>query len=255
MPTVFITGATKNTGFAIAERFAGEGFDVAISSRNRENAEAAASKIRRKYKVTAKGYAMDLLSVESIQGVFAHIKDDFGRLDTFVANSADLGIGIDILTATEDQYDDLMNTNVKGNYFACREAAMIMKEQGGGSIVIIGSVHCKSCVGGRSLYSISKGALSTLVRSMAVELGMYNIRANCLLAGAIRTDRWDGISEEEEARRRANWPLGLESDGEDIANGAFYLGSSLSKTVTGTDLVIDSGILASLLPYKRGDSK
>lgn len=255
MPTVFITGATKNTGYAIAEKFAGEGYDVAISSRSRESAKNAAAKIAEKYKVTAKGYALNLLSVENIREVFARIKEDFGRLDTFIANSADLGIGIDILSATEEQYDALMNTNVKGNYFACREAAMIMKEQSGGSIVIIGSVHCKSCVGGRSLYSISKGALSTLVRSMAVELGMYNIRANCLLAGAIRTDRWDGISEEEEARRRANWPLGIESDGVDIANGAFYLGSDLSRTVTGTDLVVDSGILASLLPYKRPENK
>ena len=102
MPTVFITGATKNTGFAIAEKFAGEGFDVAISSRNGESAEAAAAKIREKYNVAAKGYALDLLSVESIRGVFARIKDDFGRLDTFVANSADLGIGIDILSEERD---------------------------------------------------------------------------------------------------------------------------------------------------------
>lgn len=255
MPTVFITGATKNSGFAIAEKFASEGYDVAISSRSKESAEIAAAKIQDKYKVTARGYAMDLMNVEDIRLVFARLKEDFGRLDTFVANSADLGIGIDILSATEERYDALMDTNVKGNYFACQEAAMIMMKQGGGAIVIIGSVHCKSCVGERSLYSISKGALSTLVRSMAVELGMYNIRANCLLAGAIRTDRWEGISAEEEARRRANWPLGIESNGEDIANGAFYLGSDLSRTVTGTDLVIDSGILASLLPYKRRDKK
>lgn len=255
MPVVFITGATKNTGFSIAEKFAAEGYDVAISSRKKDSAESAARKISEKYQRKAKGYALNLMDLENIRAVFGQIKTDFGRLDTFVANSADLGIGIDILSATEQQYDNLMNTNVKGNYFACREAALIMKEQGGGSIVIIGSVHGKSCVGARSLYSVSKGALRTLARSMAVELGQYHIRTNCLLAGAIRTERWDGISSEEEARRRANWPLGVESTGEDIANGAYYLGSDLSKTVTGTDLTIDSGILASLLPYRGGENK
>ena len=86
---------------------------------------------------------------------------------------------------------------------------------------------------------------------MAIELAQYHIRANCIIAGAIRTDRWDGQTPEQEAKRRANWPLGIESTGEDIANGVFYLGTDLSKTVTGTELTVDSGISISLLPYKE----
>lgn len=255
MSVVFITGATKNTGYAIAEKFAVEGFEVAISSRNGKAAEKAALTLSEKYKIKAKGYPLNPGNVSDIQSVFGQLKIDFGRLDAFVANSADLGVNIDVLSATEQKYDELMNVNVKGTYFACQQAALMMKERGKGSIVIMGSVHSQGCVWGRSLYSVSKGALGALARSMAVELGPYGIRANCILAGAIKTERWDGFSEEEMAKRRANWPLGVESTGEDIANGVYYLGSDLSKTVTGTDLTIDSGVLASLLPFNGGKHK
>ena len=252
MPVVFITAAAKNTGFAIAEKFAGEGWDVAMSSRSGEEIAEAAAAIREKYGVKAKGYAMELTDVTGIRAVFAEIRADFGRLDTFVANAANLGVGNDFLDIDEAEYDSVIDVNLKGSFFSAQEAARIMKEQeNGGSIVFMSSVHSHQCIFGRSLYSASKGGVNILMRAMAIELAQYHIRANCIIAGAIRTDRWDGITPEAEAARRANWPLGLESTGEDIANGVFYLGTDLSKTVTGTELTVDSGISISLLPYKE----
>lgn len=252
MCTVFITGATKNTGYAVACKFASEGFDVAISSRDRKSADEAAKKIAEKYSVKTKGYVLDISSVKEIKGVFEDIIKTFGRLDTFVANSAALGVDYDILSVTEEDFDDLMDVNLKGTYFCCQRAAMIMKEQNGGSIVIISSVHSHETIWGRSLYTVSKGGLNALAKSIAIELGVYNVRANAIIAGAIKTDRWDRFTDEQIAKRRENWPLGLESTGEDIANGAYYLGTDLSKTVTGTELTIDSGVLVSLLPFKGG---
>ena len=126
-----------------------------------------------------------------------------------------------------------------------------MKEQKKGSIVFMSSVHSHECIFGRSLYTASKGGINALMRALAIELGQYNIRSNCIIAGAIKTNRWDNFTDEEIAKKRSNWPIGLESTGEDIANGVFYLGTDLSKTVTGTELTIDSGILISLLPYKE----
>ncbi len=252
MGVVFITGAVKNTGLAIAEKFASEGFDVALSSRDTESAERTASELSAKYGIKSRGYVMELNDLSAIESTFAAIKRDFGRLDAFVANSAALGVGYDMLSVTENDFDELMDVNLKGTYFCCKEAALIMKEMGGGSIVIISSVHSHECIWGRSLYTVSKGGLNALARSMAIELGMYNIRANSIIAGAIRTDRWDDLTDEQIAAKRANWPIGLESTGEDIANGAFYLGTDLSKTVTGTELTIDSGVLISLLPYNGG---
>lgn len=249
---VFITGATKNTGYAIARKFASEGFDVAISSRSIASAEEAAEKIASDFSVKTKGYSLNLADVSDIKRVFEDIKVTFGGLDTFVANSANLGVDYDMLSVTEDDYDDLMNVNLKGTYFCCQQAALIMKEQKKGSVILISSVHSHETIWGRSLYTVSKGGLNSLAKAMAIELGVYNIRANVIICGAIKTDRWNGFTDEQIAKRRANWPIGLESTGEDIANGAFYLGTDLSKTVTGTELTIDSGVLVSLLPYNGG---
>jgi len=248
MGVVFVTGAAKNTGLAIAEKFASRGYDVAISSRDQDELDRVVGYIREKYGVKVRGYSMELSDISAVKATFSAIENDFGSLDVFVANAAQLGINIDIFSASEEDFDNVIDVNLKGNFFACQCAALIMKKYNKGSIVIIGSVHSKQSVWGRCLYSLSKGGLNALVHSMAVELAPYGIRANVILAGAIRTDRWEGISPEVEAARRANWPLGIESTGEDIANGVYYLGTDLSKTVTGTELVIDSGILASLLP-------
>lgn len=252
MSVVFITGATKNTGYAIAKKFAGEGFNVALSSRSKASAEAAAAELKKEFGITAKGYALDLSSVEDIVRVFGQIKSDFGRLDIFVPNSAHLGMDYDMLSVTENDYNDVLDINLKGTYFCCQQAIKIMKEQNGGSIVIISSVHSKECIWGRSLYTASKGALNALARSIAIEFGPYNIRANAVIAGAIKTERWNGLTDEQIANKRKNWPIGLESTGEDIANAVFYLGSELSKTVTGTELTVDSGVLISLLPFNGG---
>ncbi len=251
MPTVFITAGAKNTGLAIAEKFAKEGFDVAFTARSTKEIIAAEKCLSERYKVKIKGYVLELTDIYNIRSVFLEIKKDFGGLDIFVANAANLGVDMKFLTVTEEEYDSVVDTNLKGSFFCAQQAALIMKEQGGGSIVFISSVHSKQAIFGRSLYSASKGGINALSTAMSIELAQYGIRSNCIIAGAIRTNRWDGMTPEQEAARRANWPLGIESTGEDIANGVFYLGTDLSKTVTGSELVIDSGILNSLLPYKE----
>lgn len=253
MKTIFITGATKNTGLAIAKFFAAREYQVAISSRSKEAAEKTAAMLSRVYGVNAKGYGLDLTKVEEIRATFQDIRETFGGLDVFVGNSANLGIGQDILTTTEEEFTSVMDVNIKGNFFCCQQAAMLMKEKRKGSIVLIGSVHYRGAVRGRGLYATSKGAIATMVRSLAYEFAEYGIRVNQVVAGAIRTERWDGLTEQEVATRRGNWPLGMESTGEDIARGVYYLASDDSRTVTGTDLTIDSGILTCLLKYDGGN--
>ena len=248
---IFITGATKNTGLAIAEKFAENGYDVALTSRRTDDAQKTASYLSEKYGIKSVGYALDLQSVDSIKDVFAEVRHDFGRLDVFVGNSANLGVDVDTLNATEEDFDSVIDVNLKGNFFCAQQSAMIMKENGGGSIVMIGSVHYSQAIWGRVLYTASKGGLVSLVKSLAVELGEFGIRANTIIAGAIHTERWDVQTPEQTAKRRAQYPAGRESFGEEIANGAFYLGTDLSATVTGTELTIDSGISICLLPYKK----
>ena len=253
MKTVFITGGTRNTGLAIARRFAREGYWVAVSSRDAQAAEDTAAQLEQEFGIRAKGYAMTFDRVENIRQVFQNIRRDFGRLDVFVANSANLGIGYDLCTTTEADFDAIVDVNLKGNFFCCQCAAELMKAQGG-SIVTMGSVQGTGAVAGRAVYGLTKAALSQLVRSMAFELGQYGIRANNVVAGAIHSTRWEGLSPEELNQRRSKYPAGRESSEEEIANAVYFLGSEQSATVTGTDLTVDSGLSVCLLPYQKKEN-
>ncbi len=248
----FITGATRNTGIAIAQRFAREGFDVCVSSRDPAGAQRAASELMAEFPfIRAAGYGMDPASVDSIRQAFAAIKTDFGRLDALVANAAHLGVDLNIFNTTPEDYDAVMNSNARGYFFCCQEAARIMVPQGGGTIVLIGSVHAKAAIPGRIVYSASKGAILSMTHNLAIELGKYNIRCNCLIAGAIWSKRWEAQGEAETKRRRSQYPVGRESSPEDIANSVYFLSSDQSLTITGTEFTVDSGIGICLLPYDR----
>ena len=120
-----------------------------------------------------------------------------------------------------------------------------------GSIVLIGSVHSRGAFPNRIPYAISKGGIEVLNRNAAFELGKYGIRVNCLIAGAIVNDKFIQQTEEEKDARRLNWPLGRESYPEDIAKGVCFLASDEARTITGTSLVIDSGVSACLLKYEK----
>ncbi len=253
---LFVTGGTVNTGYKIAADFASKGYDVALSSREQGRADKAAAAISAEYGVKALGYCLNMMDVKDIERVFSLIRKDFGRLDTFVANSADLGIDIELFDATPERFDEVFGVNVRGSYFCCRQAALIMKEQKeGGAIVIIGSIHAHGAMRGRGIYASSKGALLSLTYSLAYELAEYNIRANYVAAGAIHTTRWDRLPDTIADKRRSAYPLGRESSGQDIANAVFYLGTGLSSTVTGAELTVDSGNRACLVPYDRDRTK
>ncbi len=249
---VLITGAARNIGFAVAEKFAEEGYDVCITSRKQDSADAAAKEIGDIYKdVTVKGYAMETEYPEKIHETFKKVFDDFGRLDTLVANAADPGYNQSILSTTPEQYDHVMNSNARGYFFCCQEAAKIMKEQHSGSIVLIGSVHSKRALPGRITYAASKGAIDVLNRNMCYELGKFGIRSNLIVVGAVYNDRWAAYTEADYEKKRANWPLGMESYPEDIANSAYFLSSDKARTISGSELIVDSGVMSVMLSYNK----
>lgn len=246
---VLITGAVKNSGLCFVHKFAQEGYDVCITSRDPGQAAKTAQMLAQQYGVKTMGFGLDLTDVQDIRRVFAALYKEFGRLDVFVGNSANLGVGTNAADISEAEFDNVMDVNAKGNFFCCQEAFKIMRVQKKGSLILIGSVHACGAIHGRSTYAMSKGAISSLVRNLAFEFGEYGVRVNSVVPGAIRTDRWDGFSPEEVAKRRARWPLGLESSGDDIANAVYFLASDQCHTVTGSELVVDSGVLTCLLGY------
>ena len=247
---VFVTGATKNTGWAVARKFAAEGWNVALSSRDAQAAEAAAAKLKADFPAAdALGLGMDPADVASIRAAFARIAGRFGRLDAFVSNAANLGVGLSILSTTPEDYDAVMNTNARAAFFGTQEAVKLMKD--GGAVTVISSCHALRSVPGRICYTVSKAALGGMVRSLAVELGPLGIRANAILAGAIRTDRWEGLSDEQVQERRDRYPAGRESSPEEIADAVLFLCGPSARTITGIELPVDSGIGVCLLKYNK----
>lgn len=247
----FITGAARNTGYAIAKRFLKDGYCVCISSRDAQSSQTAAQSLQKEVPgAEVLGLAMELSDVDSIHSAFQTIREKYGCLDAFVANAAHLGVGINVFNATLKDWEDVMNTNARGTFFCCQEAVRLMEGKGG-AMVLISSVHANQANPGRVLYCASKSALNGMARGLALELGYLHIRVNALIAGAIWTERWETQTPEETERRRSQYPAGRESAPEEIAAAVAFLCSDQAGTITGTEMTVDSGISICLLPYDK----
>lgn len=246
--SVFVTGATNGTGYAIAARFAKEGYDVFIGSRNEAHAQAAAAEIAHVYGVNAKGYGMTVFDEADVKRIFADIRARGYLLTTLVCNAANLGIGQKTMEVDMAEFMDVLNTNVGWNFMLAREAARQMMENGGGSIVFITSNTAYRAIPDRVAYGASKGAILSMMRALALDLGKYNIKVNSVLPGMIKTERW--INNYNDCRNAlSNYtPLHDIAEFEDVANAAYFLGSEQSRNSTGAELSVDGGNLIQLYP-------
>ncbi len=251
---VFVTGATNGTGYAIASRFAKEGYGVVITSRDQARADAAAAELGKAYSCFAKGYALDIRNEERVKEIFKDLDAQECFVETVVLNSADLGFGndptkgMDFFSVPVEEFQRVFETNLVWNFTIVRQAALRMKEQHKGAIVFISSNTSYRAIPNRSAYCASKGGINAMSRAFAVDLGKYGIRSNVVLPGTIKTDRWRKMGGEAIGGSQA--PLGEISDYEDIANAAYFLGSDQSKNVTGTEFAVDGGMSCQLLPAK-----
>ena len=252
---LFVTGGTVGTGFAIAERFARDGYAVFISSRSGERAEEAAAKISEKYGVFSRGYALDIRDETRIKEIFADIDTTGCVVETVVLNSANLGFGADPAAGLEffsmdvNEFQEVLETNLVWNFMIIRQAAIRMKAQHKGAVVFISSNTAYRAIPNRAAYCASKGGINSLSRALAVDLGQYGIRSNVVLPGTIKTERWQKMGSKQIVNGDLT-PIGDISDFEDIANAAWYLGTDLSKNVTGTELAVDGGMSCQLYPQE-----
>ena len=246
--SVFVTGATHGTGYAIAARFAKEGYDVFIGSRNAENSIEAAKKLTAEYGVFAKGYQTEIFNEENVKSIFADIRAQGYLLDTLVLNAANLGIGQVSLDVDINEFMGVYNTNIGWNFMLAREAAKQMKEKHKGSIVFITSNSALRVTMDRCAYCSSKSAILAMSKSFAVDWGKYGIRSNCVLPGMIKTERWQNNVNNTKYCLPNYTPIEDIAEFEDIANAAWYFGSDESRNTTGAELVVDGGMLAQLTP-------
>ena len=257
---LFITGGTIGTGYATAEKFAQAGYAVFISSRDEARSQAAAEKISKQYGVFAKGYGLGIRDEEAVKAVFTDIDSTGYTVSTVVLNAADLGFGTDPAKGMEffsmsvEDFQAVFETNLVWNFMIVRQAALRMKEQGGGAIVFIGSNTAYRAIPNRAAYCASKGGINSMSKAFAVDLGKYGIRSNVVLPGTIKTQRWVDMGDKRIVDGEFT-PIGDISDFEDIANAAFFFGTDLSKNVTGTELMVDGGMSCQLYPQLLNELK
>lgn len=257
---MFVTGGTVGTGLATAERFAKEGYDVFISSRNGERAQEAADAVAQKYGVFAKGYGLDIRDEQAVIDVFKDIDSLDRVVETVVLNAADLGFGtdpakgMDFFSVPVEEFQRVFETNLVWNFMIVRQAALRMKEQHKGAIVFISSNTAYRAIPNRSAYCASKGGINAMSKAFAIDLGPYGIRSNVVLPGTIKTERWVQMGSKQIVNGSLT-PIGDISDFEDIANAAWYLGSDESKNVTGTEIMVDGGMSCQLYPQLLNELK
>ena len=257
---VFVTGGTVGSGYAIAERFAKEGYHVVITSRDEERAKEAAGKLAKEYPVECLGYGLDIRDEQRVIDIFQDIDSKGLFVETVCLNSADLGFGTDpavgmqFFEVSTEEFQRVFETNLVWNFTIVRQAALRMREQHKGAIVFIGSNTAYRAIPNRSAYCASKGGINAMSKAFAIDLGPYGIRSNVVLPGTIKTQRWYEMGSKQIVNGSLT-PIGDISDFEDIANAAWYLGSDESKNVTGIELTVDGGMSCQLYPQLLNELK
>ena len=252
--TALVTGACINTGVAIVEKFAMEGYNVVFTGRNLEKVQQQEKEYKRKFPdVQITGYQIDSLidektiDEESIKEMFCFLDSMGIFVETLVLNAADQGLGIKVLENPITDFMKVLNTNVVWNYCLCEYAAKRMIDNGGGNIVFVNSNTAYRAIPDRIAYSASKGGQLGMMRAMALDLGKYNIRVNAVLPGMIKTDRWEKNPDFYQNVPSRFTPLGDVAVGSDVADAVWYFAVGARNT-TGAELVVDGGNTIQLYP-------
>ena len=227
-----VTGAARGIGKAIAIEFAKAGADVAFTDLAiDDNAKATEAEIAA-FGVKCKGYASNAANFEDTHNVVAEIHKDFGRIDVLVNNAGITRDGL-MMRMSEQQWDEVMNVNLKSAFNHIRACVPIMARQKSGSIINLSSVVGVCGNAGQCNYSASKAGLIGLAKSIAKEMGPRGIRANCIAPGFILTDMTRSLSEQMREEWVKTIPLRRNGTPEDVANVALFLASDLSSYVSG----------------------
>ncbi len=227
-----VTGAARGIGKAIALKFAAEGADIAFTDLAiDENAKATEAEIAA-LGVRVKGYASNAANFEDTHKVVEEIHKDFGRVDILVNNAGITRDGL-MMRMTEQQWDMVINVNLKSAFNFIHAVTPIMMRQKGGSIINMSSVVGVSGNAGQCNYSASKAGMIGLAKSIAKELGSRGIRANAVAPGFIITEMTGALSEEVKEQWAKQIPLRRGGTPEDVANVCTFLASDMSSYMSG----------------------
>jgi len=238
-----VTGASKGIGAGIARSLAAAGAKVVVNyAASRDAADRVVADIKGKGG-EAIAVKADVAKAADVARLFAETKKAFGRIDVLV-NNAGVYLFQPLDDITEEEFHRQFNTNVLGTVLATREAVKYFGD-GGGSVINIGSTATTQTVPTASVYSATKGALDTLTRVLAAELGPRRIRVNILAPGGTETEGLHAagiVGSDFERQMVANTPLGRLGQPDDIARVAVFLASDASAWITGERLAASGGL-------------
>ena len=227
-----ITGAAQGIGKGIALEYAKQGATVAFTVRKHdERSESLVNEITA-MGGTAKAYASDAASFSSASEVVAEVMKDFGRIDILVNNAGITKDGL-LMRMTEEQWDMVINTNLKSAFNYIHALTPIMMKQRSGSIINMTSIVGISGNAGQANYSASKAGMIGLTKSVAKELGSRGVRVNAIAPGFIATEMTGVLNEDTKKQWILNIPLRREGKVEDVAGVAVFLASDLASYVSG----------------------
>ena len=240
--TALVTGAGKGIGRAIALRLANEGANVVINYSGSEDAAADCAAECEKAGVRTLRVKADVSDAAQVEEMFARAVEEFGTVDILVNNA---GITRDkiILRMKEEDFDSVLDINLKGSYNCMKAASKIMLKQRSGRIISISSIVGLRGNAGQVNYSASKAGIIGMTKSLARELASKGINVNAVAPGFIETDMTKALPEAEKEKLLAVIPTGRMGKPEDIAGAVLFLAGPDSSYITGQVLTVDGGMV------------
>ena len=250
--TALVTGASRGIGKEIALELARNGYRVAVNYFNdpAPMVDATMAEIHA-VQPTCIAVQADIRSSAQVAAMFSDVIAAFDHLDLLV-NNAGVQTWKPLLEVTEEEWDLVINTNLKGCFLCTQQAARCMKDHGGGSIVNLGSGCNKLAFPSLVAYTASKGGIEMFTKEAAVELGQYGIRVNCIAPGSIESER----TRQEDPDYAGTWskltPLGRVGTAADIAPTVVFLASPDASFISGQTIWIDGALFTKAQwPYKK----
>ena len=238
-----ITGGSRGIGEKIAEKFATEGYNLVINYvSNIENVEELEARIKGNANIEILFVQSDVTSFESCENMINKAIEKFGHIDVVVNNAGITKDGL-LMRMKEEDFDKVINVNLKGTYNVTKNAIPHMMKQKYGRIVNISSVVGVSGNAGQANYAASKAGIIGFTKSVAKELASRNILANCVAPGFIKTDMTDVLSDSVKESINAQIPLKKMGTAEEVAKAVYFLGNEENTYITGQVLNVDGGML------------
>lgn len=242
MSTVLITGASRGIGAQCALSFAKAGYDVALNYCRSEEKALALVKELEALGVKAFAVQADVADIAQVKGMFDAVRRELGTVDVLVNNAGIAHVGL-LTDMTDDEWRRLIDTDLSGAFYCCREALSDMIRAHSGVIVNIASMWGEVGASCEAAYSAAKAGVIGLTKALAKEVGPSGVRVNAVSPGVVMTDMMAGFSDDDVAALKDETPLTSLGSPEDIADAVLFLASEKARFITGQVLSVNGGMV------------